>query len=205
MFQHCSVYNLQGKFSQKIDSLFLSLKTAISSSSAVFLCENQIEWFHCHHITASLLMKQMSSGYNPIKMNCPQPAMQPDSPRTCVTPGTTFCQELGRAVWHAAVWGRWNYNSFYQRFEDLTLFTHLISRWLCAVGWGLLNQNPTLVLIKWMCKGWLTWKLHFATLPWKKEQEQCLTSEVQPLEFSIHPYSKHFTLDMSSLLFMHSI
>lgn len=38
-----------------------------------------------------------------------------------------------------SVCGRWSYYSFYQNFEDLILFTHLINRWLSAVERGLLN------------------------------------------------------------------
>lgn len=149
----------------------------------------------------------MSPGYNPTKTNCPQTAIQHDLPCTCVTPGTAAVLPgagPGR-VTHTAAWGRWSYNSFYQRFEDLALFTHLISRLHRVTGRGLQNQSPTLVLIKWVCKGWLTWKLRFVTFPWRKEHKQCHTAEVQPLQFSTHPYSKHFTLDTWSLLFTHSI
>lgn len=148
----------------------------------------------------------MSSGYNPIKWTALRnPSSLIYHVHVWRWEQLQLCQELGWAVWQAAMWGRWSCNSFYQRFEDLTLFTHLISRWLHAAGRGLLNQKPTLVLINRICKGWLAWKLHFVTFPWKKEHKQCLHTKVQPLEFSTHPYSKHFTLDMWSLLFTHSI
>lgn len=48
----------------------------------------------------------------------------------------TWAQQIFKAVY--VHWG-WSYYSFYQNFEDLVLFTHLINRWLSALERGLLN------------------------------------------------------------------
>lgn len=71
---------------------------------------------------------------------------------------------------------------------------------------GLLNQKLLLVFIRWICEGLQDTSTMVAfCFSLEKDHKQCLKSEVQPLVFSAHSYSKHFTLDTRSLLFTCSI